>query len=75
MNIYDVIVVLNPTPNEADDGKEPVVIQESRIHAQSEQVALLLAGRKLDAILMNRELGDVPAGRLEVRLRPFAASR
>lgn len=70
MNIYDVVVVLNPTRRAADEGTDPAILWEGRVHAPSEAVAGLVAGARCGAALL-----DAPASRLEVRLRPFGSSR
>lgn len=76
MNIYDVVVVLNPTRDEADRGMEPEIMWRGEVNAPSETVAAFKAGQRAqEALSANEAAPKMPASRLEVRLRPFSMSR
>ena len=47
MNVFEVLVIQNPTPNEQSEGVAPVVLFSDKITAASRDLALMMLGRKL----------------------------
>lgn len=68
--VYEVVVVLKPTKREADEGKGNVIISAcgGLYDAPDEKVAILKAAAEIE------DLGEYPASRLEVLVRPFLGS-
>ncbi len=69
--LFDVVVQLNPTKNEEDDGAIPEIVWEGRISAKNDVSAAFIAGGKIMSASSVKGKTEKDMARLEVVLRPF----
>lgn len=66
MNLFQVAMILNPTKDERENGKQPTLVMEPCwIIASTDQHAGIMAGRKLADEFIDK------MDRIQVHVRPF----
>lgn len=65
MNVFEILVIQNPTPNEQNEGVGPKVLFSDKITAPSRDLALVQLGRQLSEEVL--KLGH----RLQINIKGF----